>query len=223
VKTQVEEEGGRWDWSVPEPAVFAEFDQDPAGWVEANPENLWGRLNLGRKLAGEEAWEALETTLQPVVDSGFYIGEQGNPHALLAEAYRRQERPEEEREILQQIVARDAEALWARLRLAELGLEDPEAGRRIADEILAIEPRSLVAWRLAATSAEEAGEPEASVSALESLLLLEPPEKSRIHLQLATLKREADESEAARRHLLQAIELSPRNREAYRRLKEWQP
>jgi len=72
-------------------------------------------------------------------------------------------------------------------------------------------------------AAEEAGETASATSALESLLSLEPPEKSRIHLQLATLKRQADEGEAARRHLLQAIELSPRNREAYRRLKEWQP
>jgi len=223
VKEQVEREGGRWDWTVPEPEAFAEFDRDPEAWVEANPENLWGRLNLGRKLAGEENWGALETILRPVIDSGFYIGEQGNPHALLAEAYRRQERDDAEREILLKVVERDAEALWARLRLAEIGLEDPATQRQLADEILAIEPRSLVAWRLAASAAEETGETASATSALESLLLLEPPEKSRIHLQLANLKRQADDGEAARRHLLQAIELSPRNREAYRRLKEWQP
>ena len=56
--------------------------------------------------------------------------------------------------------------------------------------------------------------PEVAVSAGETLLRLDPPDRANIHYQLATALEPSDLT-AARRHILQALEDAPRFRAAY--------
>jgi len=222
VVDHLKETAGNWDWTAPEPEAFAAFDEEPEAWVAEHPKSLWGRTYYARRLAESDEWEAVIEMVEPVVDSGLYLMGFDGPHGLLARALRSREETAAEKEVLQEIIERDADALWARIRLLEL-IDEPAAVRhQLADEMLAIDPMSQLAWRVVGESARQMDQPIEAAAAFLTLLTLDPPDTGRLHLALADLLQESQPVEA-KRHLLQAIEASPRNRAAYRRLLEMEP
>ena len=100
----------------------------------------------------------------------------------------------------------DANAAEAAARLVELaGPIGAEERLERAHGLLAINPFSESAYRLiAATSPGEIGN-----KALDSLIALEPLDLGRLHYELAVHLADKD-PEAARRHVLKALEDNPR-------------
>jgi len=216
VRTAAQEYGGDWKWDYPEGEQLSTFASDPWKWHEAEPENFWGIIEAARASARDGEWNKVQDLLEPVVESGLIVGEPGNPHELLAEAYRQLDDPDAERETLEQFTNRNSDSLSARLRLLEIAdaADKHEAIIPIARQVLAIDPLSLRAHQALAESSREMGDRDQARQSYWALLRLNPPDKSSVHYQLATLMEEED-PKAALQQVLMALELSPRFRDAY--------
>src|SRR5690606_18803257 len=118
--------------------------------------------------------------------------------------YRRQGDTQAEAEILEELASRDADAGQAFLRLIELAHEqdDTEALARNAERLIAVNPLTQHPHTALASAAESLGRPQQAVSALRSLLHLEPADPALLHYRLARNLDEVDEQPQARRHVL---------------------
>jgi tetratricopeptide (TPR) repeat protein len=129
---------------------------------------------------------------------------------MLATACRNLGDVEGETAALRKLLDLDANAAEAASRLVELaGPVGPEERLERAHALLAINPFSEGAYRLIAATTP-GGE---SRKALASLIALEPLDIGRLHYDLALELKESD-PEAARRHVLKALEDNPRFRSA---------
>jgi tetratricopeptide (TPR) repeat protein len=77
-------------------------------------------------------------------------------------------------------------------------------------------PQQSIAHALEAT-----GQPDAAIAAYKRLLVLEPDNPADVKFRLAKLLRGKDDA-AAKRHLIDALVLAPRFRDAHRLLMEMQ-
>jgi len=221
VTAAAESYGGEWDWSYPEGEQLSEFASDPWKWHRSEPENFWGILEAARASAQSGEWEKVRELMEPIVESGLVMSDGNNPHQLLARAYLELGFPEKEIEILQDFIENNADSLGARRRLLEIAEAnaDVETRGKFAREIIAIDPLSMSAHKALAESSMKSGDLEQARQSYRALLLLNPPDKSSVHFELAGLIAE-DQPEDALRQVLMALELSPRFREAYPLLKK---
>lgn len=215
-RLQAEAYGSEFDWTYPEGDKLSELAAEPEKWLEENPGNLWGMLESARAAAREGNWERVRELTEPIVASGLLIPGDANPHGLLAAAHRARGETDREKETLQQLVARNADALSANVRLLELAEaeEDAAAAAEYADRILAIDPLNLQAHASRARALAASDRPAEAIDNYRALLRLNPPDKSRVHYELAVLLAK-DQPEEALQQVLRALELSPRYRAAY--------
>jgi tetratricopeptide (TPR) repeat protein len=194
-------------------------DQDgdiEPGWAALHPENYWviteqweEALSKGNT---EEAIPLLERSIKT------YPGQSGSgsAYAHLAEIFREQKNIEKERQILNAWARQDGEATEALLRLVELDLQanDHKAAIRHATQLLEINPLHPLPHRAAAESFETEGNDEGAVKSFQTVLKLAPPDRADVHYRLARLFKKQN-SPAAKRHILLALEEAPRFRAAH--------
>jgi tetratricopeptide (TPR) repeat protein len=111
--------------------------------------------------------------------------------------------------------------LYARLIELSEAQQDWPAVTKYAGQLLAINPLISLPHRALAEAGVALGNSEQAITAYRKLLLLDPPDPSEVHFQLARLLHARGGSEAeAERHVLQALEEAPRFRDAQRLLLE---
>ncbi|MGI9242357.1 MAG: peptidase MA family metallohydrolase, partial [Verrucomicrobiales bacterium] len=210
------------DWEIP--AEDSPLRRDPsgvAGYLEKHPNNIWALSAHCDFLLGERKWEEVVEPAKRLI--GLYpefVG-LGNGYLALARAQRNLDDSEGERETLRAWADRDADAIDALTRLAEL---DQEAGDWAAVEVdarrlLALNPLLRTPHRALGVAAQEQGKTAEAIAAYRSLLRLDPINPADVHFRLAQLHRDGDES-SARRHVLLALEEAPRFRAAHELLLE---
>ena len=123
---------------------------------------------------------------------------------------------------LEKLAARAADAVPAYLRLMEIGAEagDWEAVLLNAQRMLAVNPLVPAPHRYLAQAAEKLGNRDEAIRAYQALLLFDTTDTAETHFRLAQLLRDADERDAARRHVLMALEDAPRFLAAHKLLLE---
>jgi Flp pilus assembly protein TadD len=90
---------------------------------------------------------------------------------------------------------------------------------KYANRLLAINPLISLPHRALAEAGVASGNNEQAITAYRKLLLLDPPDPSEVHYQLARLLHARGNSEVeAGRQVLQALEDAPRYRDAQRLL-----
>jgi tetratricopeptide (TPR) repeat protein len=90
---------------------------------------------------------------------------------------------------------------------------------KYAQGLLAINPLIATPYEALARAGAASGQSEQAIDAYRKLLLLDPPDPSQVHFQLALLLHARGDSDAeAKRHVLQALEEAPRFRDAQRLL-----
>ncbi len=140
----------------------------------------------------------------------------------MAAAYRGLNDGDNERIVLEKLAARAADAVPAYLRLMEIGAEagDWDAVMLNAQRMLAVNPLVPAPHRYLAQAAEKLGNRDEAIRAYQALLLFDTTDTAETHFRLAQLLRDAEERDAARRHVLMALEEAPRFLAAHKLLLE---
>jgi tetratricopeptide (TPR) repeat protein len=146
----------------------------------------------------------------------------GSMYLLLAAAERGLGNAEAERDALEELARRDADASEAHLRLMELAeaTGDWEGVMKNARRMLAVNPLVAAPHRYLARAAEKLGKREEAVRAYRAILLFDTSDLAETHFRLASLLKNVGEKSAAKRHVLMALEEAPRYRAAHELLLE---
>jgi tetratricopeptide (TPR) repeat protein len=191
-------------------------------WLEKKPRSVPGLVRLARQLLQERKFnEALKAAeqLHEVYPNGT---DNESSYALLAAAHRGLRNAAAERQALEQVAAREADATAVFLRLMEIGeaQSDWEVVATNARRMLAVNPLVAAPHRYMAVAAEKLGHREDAVRAYQALLLFETTDAPETHFRLAQLLREAGNKTQAKRHVLMSLEEAPRFLDAHRLLLE---
>jgi tetratricopeptide (TPR) repeat protein len=153
----------------------------------------------------------------------IYPGQTGldSAYASLAEIYRSEKKTDKEQQVLKQWAKYDDEAAEALMRLLELdtAAKDSKSALQHANTFLEINPLHPQVYRARGEAEEQLSEEKAAVQSYRTVLKLDPPDRPEIHFRLARLLKK-DNSPAAHRHILLALEEAPRFRAAHKLLLE---
>ncbi|MEW4529884.1 tetratricopeptide repeat protein [Maioricimonas sp. JC845] len=219
VKERAEAFGDDVEWSQPDLADMLQDDNAGAllrEWADANQTNYPGQMLYADWLLRNEDWDEARTVLERLIQLSPAQTGRESAWMKLAAVYRHLGLKNEERELLARYCeVSDADAS-ARLRLIELAAEQNQWQQvsQYAEETLAINPLSVQPHRAMALAGEQLGERETAIRAWRTVLEFQPADPADVHYRLASLLRDEGETEAARRHVLQALEVAPRYREA---------
>ena len=213
-------------WERPEAAVFLEEGATEfAAWERRQPDNYWVLRAKAQRLAAAQDWAGAVVPLRRLVE--LYPLQKGEDaaHRPLVAALRALGDSAGEREALRRWAAADDEAVEAYQRLMELAAADgawPEV-RENAERSLAVNPLVPGPYRQLARAAAAMGDDSAAVVAWRTLLQLDVPERAELHHELARVLLRRGERAEARRHVLLALEETPRFRAALSLLREMGP
>ncbi|MES2697169.1 MAG: hypothetical protein V4773_27135, partial [Verrucomicrobiota bacterium] len=193
-----------------------------AAWERTHEDNYYLLLLKAQRAAEAQKWEEAKVPLARLVE--LYPQQKGPSSAYrsLAAAHRALGDAAAERATLIAWAEVDDEATDAYLRLMEIGTaeKDWKMVARNADRYLSVNPLVPPPYRhLAEASLALDDQPSATV-ALRTLIQLDVPERTDAHYRLAELLNKRGDRDEARRHVLIALEETPRYREALRLLLE---
>jgi tetratricopeptide (TPR) repeat protein len=200
------------DWSKPK--FLSNGELDP-GWVSSHADNYWALDELATDLIELKKFAEAKIPLQKIIDA---YPDQIGPHSAarrLAEIHHTLGETDEELKILKKLAARDGEALDAYVRLMELDAarDDWKATLENADRARAVNPLILPPNQRQFVALQKLDRPAEAIVSGERLLQLNPPDPTGVHFELAKLM--ADTApDAARAHVVQALEEAPRFRAA---------
>ncbi|HEX8324693.1 MAG TPA: tetratricopeptide repeat protein [Tepidisphaeraceae bacterium] len=191
-----------------------------AAWNRQRPKNVWGLLAEGQALLAERKWQAALAPLQQAAALYPTYAEIGGPYVLMAEAYRELKDPANERLMLQKHASLSADAVAPRLRLLELAASDGDwtTVKKVAEDVLAINPLTAAPHRFLAKAAEALKDRPVAIDARRALLLMDPLDRSGQHYHLAKLLSEQQQFGEAKQQVLRSLEETPRYRDAHRLL-----
>jgi len=193
-----------------------------AGWLDKHPKSFWGWRRLGARLVTEEKWERAREVLERLKALyPDYVGPE-NAYMLLANVHRHLSNPSAERDVLDELAARDGDASAAYLRLIEIDLaaKDWQGLTKNAQRLLAVNPLVASPHRALARAAEELGERDVAVAAYRATALLDDTDPAAVHYHLARLLDQSGKNDEARREVLKSLEEAPRFLDAHRLLLE---
>lgn len=205
------------DWEKPGDDVFisALGVKLPTG-KDAPPDNFWALRLAAERSVEEKQWEEARRALERLIE--LYPGQKGagSPYRSLVAVLRAQGDTEAEKGLLRRWAEVDDEAPDAYLRLMELAAADRdwEAVVRSADRYLAVNPLVAPPYRYLAQAGSATGDASTAIVAWRTLLQLNVPDVTDAHYELARLLHGRGEDDEARRHVLLALEETPRFREA---------
>ena len=210
------------DWKKPPPE---ELDPTSPGaldeFIKKNPRNHWALNRQLAELMKNEKWEeavAAADRLIALVPEDFGTT---SAHEAKVMALRELGRVKEEEEELRVIAAKNPDATSTCLRLIELAAAEKNWEEVItnAARVFAVNPFLKTPQLQLSRALEAAGRVDEAADACRRLLLMEPDDPGALHFRLARLLRGKDDARA-KRHLLDALALAPRFREAHQMLLE---
>lgn len=222
-KAQVAQLAPKLDWEKPEPELLLPGKEaDLAEWEKKHPDNYYLLLLRAQQAAEAQKWAEARVPLTRLIE--LYPQQKGAeaPYRSLVTALRALGDTAAEREALKKWAEFDDEAPDAYLRLMELAAAEKDwpAVARNADRYLAVNPLVAPPYRYQAQASTETGDVSTAIGALRTLLQLDVPEAPEAHFKLAQLLHARGEHADAQRHVLSALEETPRYREALRLLVE---
>jgi len=187
-----------------------------AVWLEAHPESIYAiRLKVQALISSNRWEEALELAkqLQTLLPND---ASNDGVYAMLAAIHRARKDLEQERNALVQLTNLSADCRQALMRLLEIDRErmDFESIFVWCERIIEIDPLRLEVQIARAQAAQKRGNSGVAVRSLNACLELEPIDPASIHYQLALTFESSQKFEQAKRHVLMALEESPRYIEA---------
>jgi tetratricopeptide (TPR) repeat protein len=208
---------------------FAEPDLAPdAGlstwtrWSREHPNNIAGLEALAERLVEERKWQEAKEPLEKLLEIFPRNTEGRNPYILLATVHRELGETDQERQVLEKLAERDADATDAFLRLVDLCEQEKDWNGLAtnADRMLALDPMLRAPYRHLAKAAERLDDRGRAIAAYRALLEMDPLDPVEAHYRLARLLYEDGDLASARRRVLMALEEAPRYKQAQKLLLE---
>lgn len=191
-------------------------------WLREHPNNVPALRLRAEELMTRGQWQEAKEPLERLLNLCPEAIEADNPYLLLARAHRELGETKAERSVLDRLASLDSDAVPVYMRLMEICLEtkDWEGLAANAERMLAVNPLLRAPHRHLASAAEALDDRSRAISSYRALLRMDPPDPAETHFRLARLLRKEGDFNAARRHVLMALEEAPRFREAHRTLLE---
>ncbi|MGI8604701.1 MAG: tetratricopeptide repeat protein [Verrucomicrobiales bacterium] len=204
------------DWIKPAPDLLATAaENELEAWAKEHPFNYWVLIRQATRLIEEKKWAEAKIPLKSLAER--YPGETGaeSSWALLGTVHRELGEASEEIAVLNHLAEIDSANPEIYLRLMDLyaARGDWASVEREGQRYLAVNPLMPKPYRHLAEAAEKTGNVATAIEALKTLIVLDPPNPSEVHFQLARLLHQTG-NPAARRHVLMALEDAPRHRAA---------
>ncbi len=209
--------GPKLDWKQPDAELLLPSAAEKlAAWKEDHPDNYWVLRLEAQRLMEQQKWAEARAPLQRLVELYPQAKGPDSVYRSLAAAHRALGDTAAERATLQRWAEVDDEATEGYLRLMELAAADGdwETVSRNSRRYLAVNPLVPPPYRYLAQAAAALGDDSTAIVAWRTLLQLDVPERADGHYQLARLLRKRGDEAEARRHLLMALEETPRFRDA---------
>lgn len=214
--------GAKLDWKQPPPEEVNPLDASSfAEFLKKNPTNRWALLKRADDLLDEKKWEEAIAAGQKLIDLMPEDTSAESGYLIKTKALRQLGRTDDEAAVLRLLAAKASDALPVFLRLVELDTKAarwPEvlanASRATALNPFLKAPQQAIAQALEATS-----QSDAAIAAYTRLLLLDPDNPADVNYRLAKLLRTKDVP-TAKKHLIDALVLAPRFRDAHKLLLE---
>lgn len=192
-------------------------------WRLAHPNNYYLQLDHATELMKAKKWAEAKPVLEKLIEAYHGESKSENPMWMLAATERNLTDTNAELATLEKFATQEYDFADLYSRLVELSRQRKNWGAvtNYADRLLAINPLSPIPHRGLAEAGTALGNHEMAITAYRKLLVLDPPDPTETHYQLAKLLHARGNSELeARRQVLQALEEAPRFREAQRLLLE---
>jgi tetratricopeptide (TPR) repeat protein len=201
--------GGDFDLAKPDNPIAANL-------AALNPRNFDARMQRAREAIEAEDWAGAKTQLDELAARGTYLPGEDNAQPLLARVCRELGDTAGEKSALVTIIEHEGDALDAVTRLLTIAEDahDANEAARWANAWLAINPLAQTPWRSLLTANETLGHPREAAAAGDALLKLDPPDRPAVNYRIARQLQTID-PEAARLHVLLALEDAPRFRDAH--------
>lgn len=209
------------DWEKHDLSAIRD-DDDPdrlQRWVADHPTSLQGLTLLAAQLIERREFAKAKPFLQKLIELFPEQVGHDSPYELLAAIHRELKESDEEKKVLMQYAERTDSAVAPLLRLLDLQSADKDWNgvRQTAGLLLAINPLLPQTQKGRAVAAEQLKDGPEAIRALKALLMMDPDDPAELHFRLATLLHDAGDA-GAKRHVLQALEVAPRYREAQKLL-----
>lgn len=210
-------------WEKPDAGASSAADTVAlAEWLHDHPRSVPGLKRYAQQLLRARDFAKALAIAEQLRE--IYPDDAGDDcaDAVAAAAHRGLGDTEKERDALERVAARAADAVPAYLRLMEIGeaAGDWEAVAQNARRMLAVNPLVPAPHRSLAQAAEKLGRHDEAIRANRARLLFETTDVAETHFRLARLLQSAGDRTAAKRHVLMALEEAPRFREAHQLLLE---
>ena len=190
--------------------------KDMPAWLEANPDSYWGLrsrcVELIRRKTWDDALTATEQLKEMLPDDRSHDG----VYAMLATIHRGKNDLKSERAALVSLAERSADCRQTLMRLIELdtGEQDWQGVSAWCDRMIEIDPLRSDVQQQRATANEKIGRYDLVIQALEACLEMDLTDPASIHYRLAVAMNKQQLTSQAKRHLLMALEESPRYQDA---------
>ncbi|MEZ6088317.1 MAG: tetratricopeptide repeat protein [Pirellulaceae bacterium] len=203
-----------------EPVVEVKPDDPFAQILAPSPTPFDQQIQLASEAIRERNWEQAIEGLESVA---AWFDDETVPIQVLsmqARVYREQQADEQERAVLKRIAERTSDAVDAYRRLIDLSkqAEQWDEVAKYAAQYSSVNPLHPDLQQTIAESADKLEQHEASARARQALLEMNPVDPAGLHFQLAQSLLAIDDQPAALRHVLLALEIAPRYRDAHRLL-----
>ena len=202
-------------------ADWAEAEGTPEEFAKAHPDHLDVLRGRAGALLEAEEWEKVLVVAQRLIELEPENTSAQGGWWLKARAMHKLDRLDEETAVLRELASKASDAQTAFLRLVEIDQQTQQwaALRTDAERAFALNPFLPQVTEALAQAAEHVGETVQAIGHYERLLTLSPANPAVIRMKLATLLKATD-ALRAKRHVLEALVLAPRYREAQRMLLE---
>ncbi len=185
-------------------------------WLAEHPNHYQALEQTAAHWISEKAWDKATGILERMQKLNPDDGRESGLYGMLAAVSRAQEKFDAERAFLKELASRNSDCLDALERLIQLDRDrnDWTSVAQWCNRVLQVNPLLPSIQSVAAEAAEKTGDAKSAQRAFQAQLALQPVDPSAVHYHLAKSYLSLDEIEKARRHVLMALEESPRYQEA---------
>lgn len=186
-------------------------------WAVDHPDNYWARMTLAQSLISQEKYQDAAKHLEFLVEKQAATAEQGGVLESLALCYRELGQEAKESATLQQLFSVSSDALPGLERYIEMekAKDNWTSVLKSARQALEIQPFSSSIHQTVAAACRQLGQSDQAIDSLLALRAMDPVDVAGVEYQLAESQAAAGEHDPAIEHLVDALLIAPRYRDAH--------
>lgn len=191
-------------------------------WSMDRNDNYWAIKSVAQANLSRGEYAEAAAMFEKLRSAGAVSSEREGVLESLATCYEKLEKPEQEREILSDILRVSSDALPALERFIEMEKELDHWGevKQLAETALGIQPLSVGLQQTHADASRKQDEFDDAIDSLNAMSALDPIDVAGLQYRLAEAHHKIGNAQQAKRHCVDALLLAPRYRDAYRLLLE---